>query len=387
MPAATLGPMIEVGTGSATIDAALGGLITGDNVVWLCDDADLYATLAGAFVASAVPVGRRGLVVDFGGGPLAGRPGLDGLDGLDVVDASAAAELGRAAPLADELERRVRRDAPGCLVVDHLPPLARRWGPEAVSAFFARVCPAMLEAGVTAYWRIDGSLGRPFVEHVRQITQCLLDVRGGRLRVLKAEGRPDALHGIAYQLVRTSGGVEVTSAAAGGRLARGLIALRRELGLTQQELARLAGVTPSAISQAESGTRGLSLDTVVAIAERLGVTVDRLLAADAPRPYRLARHDRSRRLPDRRVTTLLGDSTVGLRAYLVDLAPGESAAPPFEHRGVTLVTVLRGLVQVDLDDDRPVIRAGDALVVEDGAVRAWRNLRGEPARLQWVLRD
>ena len=373
--------MVEIGTGSETIDAALGGLITGDNVVWLCDDADLYGTLTAGFVTSAGAPDRRGLVVDFGSGVLAGVPGLD------RVDASAGADLGRAAPLADELERRARRDAPGCLVIDHLPPLARRWGADAVFAFFARVCPAMLEAGVTAYWRIDGSLGRAFVDHVRQITQCLLDVRGGRLRVLKAEGRPDVLQGIAYQLVTSGDRIEVTSAPAGGRLARGLTAVRRQLGLTQQELARIAGVTPSAISQAESGTRGLSLDTVVAISERLGVTVDRLLASDAPRSYHLARHDRSRRLPDRQVTALLSDSMLGLRAYLVDLAAGESSFPPFEHRGIALITVLRGLVQVDLDDDRPVVRAGDALVVEDGAVRAWRNLRGEPARLQWVLRD
>lgn len=373
--------MIEVGTGSATIDAALGGLITGDNVVWLCDEASLYRRLAAGFVASATPPGRRGLVVDFGSGL------LDDLRDVDRIDASAGGEFGRAAPLADELERRARRDAPGCLVLDHLTPLARRWGPEAVFAFFARVCPAMLEAGVTAYWRIDGSLGRAFVDHVRQITQCLLDVRGERLRVLKAEGRPDVLQGISYQLDVTGDRVEVTSAPAGGRLARGLTTVRRQLGLTQQELARIAGVTPSAISQAESGVRGLSLDTVIVIADQLGVSVDRLLAADTPRSYHLARHDRSRLLPGGQVTALLADSALGLRAYLVDLGAGEGSGPPFEHRGIALITVLRGLVQVDLDDDRPVLRSGDVLVVENGAVRAWRNLRGEPARFHWVLRD
>ena len=371
----------DIGTGSATIDVALGGLITGDNVVWLCDDAHLYRDLAVGFAASATPPDRPGLVVDFGSGLLA-----DVL-GVDRIDASAGADLDRAVPLADELERRAHQNPPGCLVLDHLTPLVRRWGPEAVFAFFARVCPTMLEAGVTAYWRIDGTLGPSFVDHVRQITQCLLDVRGGRLRVLKAEGRPDVLQGISYQLVTADGRVDVASAPAGGRLARGLAAVRRQLGLTQHELARIAGVTPSAISQAESGARGLSLDTVVSISDRLGVTVDRLLASDSPRRYRLARHDRSRRSPDGDVTALLPDSTLGIRAYLVDLGAGESGGPPFEHRGVTLITVLRGLVQVDLDDDRPVVRTGDVLVVEDGAVRGWRNLRSEPARLHWVLRD
>src|SRR5690606_1823099 len=127
-----------------------------------------------------------------------------------------------------------------------------------VAAFFARVCPSMLDAGVTAYWNIDPAIGRGFVDNVRKITQCLLDVRGGRLRVLKAEGRLDALQDISYRLQVTDGGIELDSPPAGGRLARGLAAVRAQHGLSQHELAVIAGVTPSAISQAESGTRGLS---------------------------------------------------------------------------------------------------------------------------------
>lgn len=146
-------------------------------------------------------------------------------------------------------------------------------------------------------------------------------------------------------------------------------------------------MTPSAISQAESGARGLSLDTVVTIAERLEMPVDRLLGSSVSRSYRLARHDRARRLPGGSVTALAPDSTVGMRAYLVELAGGEAGEPPFEHRGVATIVPLRGLVQVDLDDDRPVLRAGDVLIVETGAIRAWRNLRREPAAWHWILRD
>src|SRR5690606_31606331 len=111
-------------------------------------------------------------------------------------------------------------------------------------------------------------------------------------------------------------------------------ALRAQLGLTQHELAQVAGVTPSAISQAESGARGLSLDTLVTIADRLELPVDRLLGGSRPRTYRLARHDRTRRRPDTHVTALASDSTVGMRAYLIEPPDGEWREPPFEHRGV-----------------------------------------------------
>lgn len=373
--------MHPITTGFATLDTALGGLITGDNVVWVCDDVDWYRALAEGFVGAATaPAGGRCLYVDFGGGSL--HEGAH----VERLDARPGSPLRLASALADELERRVRAHPPAALVLDPLAGAGRNWTAAVAERFFERICPAMLQAGVTAYWCVDGSLGRGFVEHVRQITQCLLDVRGARLRVLKAEGRPDALLGIAYQLAIEDGVVVATSAPAGGRLARGLTALRAQLGLTQQELAVIAGVTPSAISQAESGARGLSLDTVVALADHLEIPVDRVLGGSGPRTYRLARHDRARRLPDGHVTALSADSTVGMRAYLVEPPDGQWREPPFEHHGVATLAGVRGLIQVDVADDRPVLRAGDVLVV-GAPIRAWRRLRNEPASCFYVVRD
>lgn len=374
--------MRPIATGFSSLDDALGGLITGDNVVWMCDDHSLYAALAGGLVDGAVTSrSDRCLYVDFGLGLLEGRARVE------RIDAGVRSVLRSPRALADALEQRVHDDPPTCLVIDPFARAGRAWTSDTAKRFFERICPAMLQAGITAYWAIDGSLGRGFVDHVRQVTQCLLDVRGGRLRVLKAEGRPEALLGISYKLQVADRMVTATSAPAGGRLARGLGAVRSQLGLTQHELATIGGVTPSAISQAEAGTRGLSLDTVITIADKLEMPVDRLLGGSAPRGYRLARHDRSRRLADSAVTALAGDSTVGLRAYLVELNDSEWVEPPLDHRGVAALAVHRGLIQVDLADDRPVLRSGDCLLIDDAPVRAWRRLRAEPASCFWLLRD
>lgn len=369
-------------SGFPTIDDALGGLITGDNVVWFGDDVDLYRTLAGGFVAAARTADQRVLHVDLGSG--------EWFDGADTtrLDARPSGALGRGPALADELERRAADESFDCLVVDHLDRALRRWGADGVLAFFSRVCPSMLQAGITAYWSVGSAVGKPVVEGIRQITQCLLDVRDHRLQVLKAEGRSDSLLGISYQLgVSDDGVVAVTASTAGGRLARGLAAVRREFGLTQAELAEAAGVTASAISQAESGARGLALDTVVNLADRLGISVDRLVNGGAGRTYHLARHDRSRRVAGDSVVALAADATLGMRTYLVDLGPHETLEPPVVHRGVQTVAAIRGLVQVDVGGDRPVLRRGDALVVERAAIARWRNLRAEPASVFWVLRD
>ena len=53
---------------------------------------------------------------------------------------------------------------------------------------------------------------------------------------------------------------------------------RRHLNLTQGELAKQIGVSPSFIGHLERGTRQASLETLVALANVLVVSVDYLLA-------------------------------------------------------------------------------------------------------------
>jgi transcriptional regulator with XRE-family HTH domain len=219
---------------------------------------------------------------------------------------------------------------------------------------------------------------------VRGVTQCVFELTDGHLRILKAEGR----HGVQGRIFRVrvaDGEVRVDQERALGRLAEGLRQLRASRGLNQSELARIAGVSPSAISQAEAGHRGLALDTVIAIAEGFGISLDELLGTSPDPGYVIARRDRS--ATRRGLTALLDDPTVGLRAYLVQLGPGDSGEPPARHKGPELVVVAHGLVQIDLGAETPVVRAGDATLATRVPVRGWRNLLPTPARLFWIPRD
>jgi len=62
------------------------------------------------------------------------------------------------------------------------------------------------------------------------------------------------------------------------RFAKNLTLLRYARGLTQMQLAELAHTSNSVISFYESGARTPNLENLVALAEALHVTVDRLLA-------------------------------------------------------------------------------------------------------------
>ncbi len=174
-----------------------------------------------------------------------------------------------------------------------------------------------------------------------------------QLRVLKAASRSSSVAGSVHHVDVVDGAVALTAGSTAGRLARGLAAVRQDLGHTQAQLASAAGVTPSAICQVESGSRGLSVDTLIAIADQARRDARRVGQCPALRrlptgPPRPATHPAARG-----VIPLADDAAVGLRAYLVVLDGGDRGVPPVAHTGVQLVAVVRSLVQVEAGQDRP----------------------------------
>lgn len=370
-------------SGIPDVDALLGGLILGDNVVWVLDDTDVVRHLEDAFLAEVAARGETAYYVSAGRDQARLQARLG--SGATVLDARPRGPYGDAAVLETAIIEGARNNPPGYVVVDGLVEFARRWGAAKAVAFFSRVCPRLFDLGAVAYWRAPRTeLGRSFIEQVTNVTQCVLEVGDSHLRVVKAEGRPASVQGRLLRLESAGGVVRLEDERGLGRLGRGLERVRRERNLNQSDVARLAGVTPSAISQAEAGRRGLSLDTLLLLSERLGIGLDDLLASAPPGGYVLARHPRAR--ADAK-TALLDDPKAGLRAYLVRLGPGESGAPDILHKGAELVLVASGLVQLTIGSDTPVMRAGDAVLATTAAVSGWRNLVNAPALLFWVLRD
>jgi transcriptional regulator with XRE-family HTH domain len=369
--------MERVSSGIDELDGVLGGLMPGDNVVWVGGDAALHAVLQRELFAAGRSSSPRVFVTtDEDPASIRRRVG-----DTEVVDAR------RGRPHADPiaLERAVLdRGSPGArVVIDSLDAFVRRLGDERALALFSRICPQLFDAGALCYWRA-GTLSRSILDGVRSVTQCVFDVSDNHLRVVKAEGR-NGVQGRIFRIRVVDREIHVEHERALGRLAEGLRQLRAARNLTQSEVARIAGVSPSAISQAEAGHRGLGLDTVVAIAEGVGISLDELLGTSPDPGYVIARRDRS--ATRRGLTALLDDPTAGLRAQLVQLGPGEEGEPPGLHKGPELVVVAVGLVQIDLGAETPVVRAGDAILATKVPVRGWRNLLASPARLFWILRD
>ena len=364
-------------TGVPDLDEALDGLYWGDNVVWQSDgDASPFVD---AIVGEAATYDYAAHV----------RLGDSAVAGLEEIDATAGGPLDRPAPLLDAVRRACRPDRRNLLVFDPLDTMADRWGIDGARRFFVNCCPMLLEVGAIAYWSLSqGERLEPVRRAVEDVTQCIVVVRDGRLRIAKAEGRPVGVQGSVYRC-RTGddGRPALERAPAAARLGTALRAVRLQRGLSQGDLARLAGVSASAISQAERGQRGLSLETLLTLTANLHITVDELLRGHVSPGYRLGRRDDPAAAPTGTPIPLLDDPEAGLRAYLVRLAPGATATPNIDHKGTELVAVIGGLVQVQLTSGRPVLRQGEALLADRSSIRGWRNIAQRPAALFWVIRD
>lgn len=382
-------------SGIPTLDAFIeGGLEVGDNVVWIAGGRrdldpvlDAFLTPPSGEVPATDATVRR--TICLGAPPECGHPtdsdvdfvlhavsnGSSKLGGPQSDDEAAKAEL-ESVILADDLGEGAR------VVVSALDDLIARFGAEATVEFYRRTCPRLFERGAIAYWVGSRELvGAMVAEGVTRVAQCVFELRDGRLRVLKAEGRSSWLQGAMVDL-DLSGEVPVASREhTVGRLGEGLKRVRAERGLTQAQMAVLAQVTPAAVSQAETGRRGLSLDTLVPLVDALGLGLDDLLGTGRPRGPFIARPDRR---PAKRGSALFDDPNAGPRVHLVELEGDESRGVPMATHGTELVLCAEGLVMVDLGETTPVLRAHDALMVIEESVLSFTNLAGGPASVFWV---
>src|SRR5215831_11306486 len=375
----------STGTGVAELDRALDGLYWGDNVVWVWESSEPHQQLFyDAIAQRRDDFGRAGYVaVSSDPAEITAR-----WPWFEILDARAGTPIISPRQLLEAIHQFCARAPRPLLLFDSLAPLAERWGMRIASGFFGHCCPMLLDLGAIAYWSVPGaSQYRTMHREIEQITQCIIIVGEGRLRIGKAEGRPPGAQGQLFRYSIQDGALQLQPAQAVARVGAALRAYRLRRELSQSDLARLAGVSPSAISQVERGERGLSLETLMALAGRLHITLDELLGGEVTPDYRIGRRHSLSDAPTGSVVPLLDDAEAGLRAYLVSLPRSASIEAPFTHKGAELVGVVSGLVQVLLVSGRPVLRRGETLLASRRGIDGWRNMGESDAQCLWVLRD
>lgn len=164
-------------------------------------------------------------------------------------------------------------------------------------------------------------------------------------------------------------------------------ARRLQLHLTLTELAKRSGLSTPFLSQAERGESGLSLSSLVRVAEALGVSLNYFVTTTAqdnqvrtPSELEFFTLDG---LPVQYARLGSGDKDRELEALLVVIPPGYSSEP-LRHAGEEFFYVLQGELVVHLNGATNRLGPGSTAHFKSGMRHKWRNVGEGEVRLIWV---
>lgn len=179
-----------------------------------------------------------------------------------------------------------------------------------------------------------------------------------------------------------------------------LRALRKQQGISARALADTLGISPSAVSQIERGVLQPSVSRLIAITDALGIPLAAVfdakadagaIASAAAPGFALQRADHA--------SSVELESGVTFRRIAPGRTPGvdyfESTYPPgstahsdnelFRHDGYEVGTVVSGELTIDFDEERVVLRAGDAISYPCSHPHRLHNTGSEPAVARWLI--
>ena len=424
----------RIATGVSQLDRLLGGLLIGDNVLLHDDAGSLAQVFCLNFIQASQSQEKPIIYVSFDRsprnlldklGPLAEYNNLVILDcftygkgeGSDVflkfyedkdneracriiavdeprkVDKVMAAFYG----IHGEMEGDVR------FVFESLTGMQEIWGGEEnLIKFYTHSCPRLYELNTVAYWIMEkGAHSSRLKAQINQIAQVAIDlsVKRGKtyLTILKAENRDQEAMNKPYSYwVRDLNVFFDSERHTSGKIDLGmrLKELRVKRGISQTEVAKLIGVTPSTISQIESNLIYPSLPALIKMAETLSVDVSSFFqeAPDIGSMVVFRESDASEikfsDLPEGSINAKLLtplDFNPKAEPYLIEIPPKKSLPSHFFiHKGEEIGYLLSGKLQMRLEKSVHNLNAGDVVYLTTEMPSQWKNPGPGSARLLWI---
>jgi transcriptional regulator with XRE-family HTH domain/KaiC/GvpD/RAD55 family RecA-like ATPase len=423
----------RVTSGVNSLDRLLDGLYIGDNVVWHDDAGSLAAVFCLNFMQSSQKQNKPMIYVTFDRsprnlleklGPLSQNNRLIVLDCFTFGKGSGSevflkfyeeneqdypCKIIRVGdPRSPERMMDVLYKVHGSLegdvrfVFESLTGMQELWdGEEQVLNFYVHSCPRLYELNTIAYWIIEKRAHSPRLKaQINQIAQVVIDlsVKRGKtsLTVLKAEKRDlDTLNQPFHYWSR---GLKVnfdsdSPSNAWFDLGMRLKEFRTKRGLSQTNLAKLVGVTPSTISQVESNMIYPSLPALLKMSEILAVDVSSFFQESteivnrvifpAPEAAELQFDDLPKGSIKGKALTPV-DLEPKAEPYLIEIPAGKNLPSHFFiHKGEELGYLLSGRLQVRVGKAVHTLRADDIIYLTSEIPSQWKNPGPESARLLW----
>lgn len=163
--------------------------------------------------------------------------------------------------------------------------------------------------------------------------------------------------------------------------------LRRERGLTIEQLAAATGLTKGFISQLERDRTAPSLSSIARICDALGVRLSTIFERE-PGAELVRREDRTTVDSPHTLSYLLSSRDERrFQAIESEVGPGAGAGDElYSLPGeVEFVYVLEGTLELRVGDEVHVLRQGDALTYQLAKAHTWRNAsKTDGLRVLWV---
>lgn len=429
-----LSEKVRITSGVEALDRLLGGLFIGDNVIWYDTAGSLASAFCLNFIRASHKEDRPLIYVSFDRSPknlleklgtLAQSPSFVLLDcfthgkgaGSDIflkfyerqpqtpcriICVNNPHDSDCVAQALYDTHKTMSGDV--YFVVESLTGIQSLWnGEDELLRFYSRTCPRLYELNTVAYWIMEKHAhSQRLRAHINTIAQVAIElsVRRGKtfLSVLKAEKRDPGTLNRAYEYRSRESDIvfDIEKGEMNRMIDLGarVKELRIRRGISQTELARLIGVTPSNISQVESSQIYPSVPALLKIAETLGVDMSSFFQESEKKSERVvfpASEASDMQFPDLPKDSILVQRLFPIdidgkaEPYLIEILPEKSLPSHFFfHKGSEMGYVLSGNIQMKLGRAEHRLSAGDTVYLEKENPSRWKNEAAEPARLLWI---
>ncbi len=429
-----MGRKAVLSTGVEALDHALGGVRPPENVLWLDHTENAYLDFSARFARRHIQTRKPFLYLTFHRIPgdllqwvqrASDRSHLLILNGSPGTSEDSRASPGPKDDLLFRRDRFVKRLTDfsdpeatvrrileflpkrkrtfGC-VVDNLTRLTALWTEERTLLFVDRMVEGLNRYNVLTYWICNERVhSRKFIRSLEARMDVVVDLSSQKdrstLTIRKAAGREDLVDlntPIRYRVEGNEIRLETHRRLyLQSELGRRLRKFRIRRGISQTDLARMIGVTPSSISQIESSLIYPSIPALLRMADILDVDVSAFFSEPLTKFRKpVMPKSKARKIPlpeglsDAVRVLAMGPENLRTKGapYVVEISPGGVAASHFFDPGMEqLGYVIQGRVLFQTETGTNLAETGDVIYLSGAKPTEWRNMGEEPVRLFWVI--